>query len=233
MLKKTVFLFSSIFCLSLSAIPIPLPHVIDLGSYSSESDNYQWKIGQQAFNSAPELIPFFTALKKDYRLTHAVETGTYQGATTVALALLFDKVDTIEIQQDKYDQAELCFKNYSNVSCHLGSSEHIFSTLLPSLANERTLFYLDAHWYNHWPLLEELEEISKTHRDNCIIVIDDFKVPGRPDIAYDYYGPHECSYEYIQEQLVKVYSSYDFYYLIPKWIGSRAKFVAIPKSWKK
>ena len=119
-------------------------------------------------------------------------------------------------------------KEFSNVECHLGSSQKVLSELLPFMKQERLLFYLDTHWGAHWPLLEELEEISKTHKDNCVIVIDDFKVPDRPDIPYDKYGSHECSLEYIKEKLAKLFSSYRVEFVIPKSVDSRAKVVLIP-----
>jgi hypothetical protein len=45
------------------------------------------------------------------------------------------------------------------------------------------LFFLDAHWYDYWPLLDEIELItSKVPR--CVIIIDDFQVPGRNDYVF-------------------------------------------------
>jgi hypothetical protein len=114
---------------------------------------------------------------------------------------------------------------------HLGDSVSILHSLLPKLIGKPVLFYLDAHGNGAWPLLGEIAEIGKTHKDNCIIVIDDFKVPGRDDIPYDYYKGNECSYEYIKNQLDEVFTEYAFTYLIPKRLSSRAKFVALPKKW--
>jgi hypothetical protein len=118
------------------------------------------------------------------------------------------------------------------VALHLGSSEMVLSELLPTLTDKRILFYLDAHWGKFWPLLDELVEIGKTHRDNCIIVIDDIKVPGRPDILYDAFEGHESSLAYVLDNLNLVFTDYTYHYIIPKDIRSRAKFVAIPKTWK-
>jgi predicted O-methyltransferase YrrM len=186
-----------------------------------------------AFNSAPELSPFFNFLKAKYHLNTAIETGTFKGSTTTLFARLFDTVHTIEISESTFQEAKETLKPYENIQCHLGSSEKVLSNILPSVKGKPVLFYLDAHWQEHWPLLEELEEISKTHRDNCIIVVDDIKVPGKNSIPYDKYGEHECSHEYMKTQLDKVFSEYTYHYVIPKSASSRAKFVAIPKKWQK
>lgn len=104
--------------------------------------------------------------------------------------------------------------------------------MLPEVKDRAVLFYLDAHREEHWPLLEEIQEIAKTHKDNCIIVIDDVKVPGKTKIPYDKYGVHECSYDYVKEELKQVFSDYSFHYIIPKSVASRAKLVVIPKAWQ-
>lgn len=183
------------------------------------------------FNIAVELEPYFYYLKKYFDLDVAVETGTWQGETTKFLGFLFDEVHTIEVDVDTFNSTLVKLRPYRNIDMHYGDSGILLHSLLPTLKDKRVLFYLDAHWFDNWPLLQELEEIGRTHRDNCIVVIDDFKVPGRPDIPYDAYNPHECSYEYIKATLNQVFSDYVYYYVIPKDVNSRAKFVGIPKSW--
>jgi len=186
-----------------------------------------------AFNNAPELSSFFNYLKGKYKIETAIETGTYKGSTTALFGRLFERVDTIEISEPTYRAAKETLKPYENIHCHQGSSEKILREILPSVQGKPVLFYLDAHWEEHWPLLQELEEIGKTHRDNCIIVIDDIKVPGKGSIPFDKYGDIECSYDYIKNKLDEVFSEYTFHYVIPKSVQSRAKFVAIPKKWQK
>jgi len=183
------------------------------------------------FNGALEFCPFFAYLKNTYAIRTAVETGTWHGSTAAFLGYLFDNVYTIELDADAFIVAQANLSSYPNIQVCYGNSPDILRQILPLLKGQRLLFYLDAHWFADWPLLRELEEISKTHKNNCIIVIDDFKVPGRPDILYDRYGNQECSYAYIHHHLRKIFSEYKFHYLIPKSIDCRAKFVAIPKKW--
>lgn len=235
---KQFFFFFTLYSCYLHANQIQTPHIIDYGYFSKNLalgtilSSEAYGLGCYAFNNAPELIPFFAKLKREHNTNIAIETGTFMGSTTAALSLLFDQVHTIELKKDTFVQACTRLKNFSNVHCHLGSSEQVLDQLLPTLDTQRVLFYLDAHWEEYWPLLAELEEIAETHKDHCILVIDDFKVPGRPEIGYDAYGSHECSYEYIKNTLDKVFTDYSYYYLIPKDIRSRAKFVAIPNKWR-
>ncbi len=127
----------------------------------------------------------------------------------------------------------MALAKYSNIHCHFGSSPTFLRDILPSLSDQRVLFYLDAHWYTDWPLLNELKEIAKTHRDHCIIVIDDFKVPGRKDIPYDWHnGNEEYAYEYVKKSIDQVFSGYSVHYLVPRDVNSRGKFVAIPTNFR-
>lgn len=240
MLKKIItstvlFGFASLFS-STSELEIPqyvdFPTMKGINSTPKDKSIDLWNLGFSAFNNAPEIGAFVAYLKRNFSIDVAIETGTCSGSSTVFFSLLFNEVHTMEIVEEFYKGACTNLRFCNNVICHLGSSEKILAELLPSLKGKPILFYLDAHW-QYWPLLDELEEISKTHRDNCIIIVDDFKVPGRKDIPYDSYNNHECSYEYIKDQLDKVYSEYTYHYVIPKNKHSRAKFVAIPKKWSK
>ena len=59
---------------------------------------------------------------------------------------------------------------------------------------EQTLFiYLDAHWEEDLPLAEELAVIARA-TTRCIVMIDDFQVPG-DGYAYDNYGPGKALVE--------------------------------------
>ena len=51
----------------------------------------------------------------------------------------------------------------------------------------RALFYLDAHWRNDLPLVEELNIILQSEID-AVVMIDDFKVPFDAGYGYDDYG---------------------------------------------
>lgn len=44
-------------------------------------------------------------------------------------------------------------------------------------------FFLDAHWYDYWPLRDELKIIGD-NLSHAIILVHDFKVPGRDNFSY-------------------------------------------------
>ncbi len=218
---------------SLYSSPKELPLVIDFKTFQAPNVHCDRKnmrdIAPSAFSSSAEIGSFFDYIKHLYSINTVVETGTYFGATTLWFSYLFDSVHTIELLENYYTSALCTLEERSNVSLHLGSSEIVLSDILPQMQETSLVFYLDAHWYSYWPLLNELEEISKTHRDNCIIIVNDIKVPGREDIPYDSYNGFECSYEYIKPQLDKIFSEYSIHYLIPEDVHCRAKLIAIPK----
>jgi hypothetical protein len=121
-----------------------------------------------------------------------------------------------------------------NIHFHNKSSGDPLGTFLEEkLKSKRLFFYLDAHWNNYWPLKDELTQKAKTHKDNCVIMIDDIKVPLRPEIRCDCYTIegqfHECSYEYIEKELAKVFSDYNLYYLVVKGDHGGAQLLIVPK----
>ena len=150
-----------------------------------------------AFNTAPEIGAFIEHLVREFSIDTVVETGTFRGFSTAFFSTIGKEVHTIEVVEEIYQETKASLQDCSNITFHLGSSDIVMKELLPKLESKPVLFYLDAHWYDKWPLLQELEEISHTHHDNCVIVIDDFKVPGRKDIPYDKYKKNECSINYI------------------------------------
>lgn len=213
----------------------PIYHCIDLSHVNMA---YQFgyvdsNLAYGAFNGAPEISLFVNMLRCRYNIHVAIETGSLYGHTAAFLASIFNQVHTIEIVPTNYQVSQNTLYPFPNAVCHLGSSQEVLKELLPLLKEKSLFFYLDAHWNEYWPLLDELEEISKTHKDNCIIVIDDIKVPGRPDIAYDAYAEHECSYEYVRNAFDKIYSSYDYYFVLPRNLGSKAKLVVFPRNWSR
>ena len=184
-----------------------------------------------AFNAAPEIGAFFYYIKKLYDIDIAIESGTNVGHSSRYFSTYFKEVHTVEVDNNYFRKSSNILKDCSNVHCHFGSSDKIFNKILPLLKNKRIFFWLDGHGCGPWPLLNELEEISKTHKNNCVITVDDFKIPGRPDIKFDKWNNQECSYEYISEKLNLVFSDYYCSYLVPANINARAKFIAVPKFW--
>jgi hypothetical protein len=233
------FLIASLSCCNLSLFSNEFPEIIDFGKYNSIDSGYYsayeqeaFDFGLYAFNYAPDIAPFFAILKNKYHISTVVETGTYYGGTALVFGLIFEKVYTVEISEHNYLKARNNLSSLPNISCLLGRSTLVLQELLPSLKDQRLLFYLDAHWdHENFPLNEELRLIGKTHKNNCIIVIDDFKVEGRTDIDYDIYPTGSCALHYIKDDLDSIFTDYSIHFLIPKSVKCRAKLIAIPKNW--
>jgi hypothetical protein len=183
------------------------------------------------FNGAIELCPYFNYLKSAFHLDTVVETGTGIGETTSFFAFLFDTVHSMEVDVGAFQKACHNLRSEPNATVYYGDSPDILRQILPSIKEERVLYYLDSYsaTSSRWPLLEELELISSTHKDNCIVVINEIKVPGRNDIPYRTFNGHECSFDYFKKALDKIFSSYIIYYVIPKSVNAGAKFVAVPQ----
>jgi len=188
------------------------------GSWTSHLAQSAYEMGYIGFNDAPEIGIFMNLLKDRYGLDAVVETGTFFGATALYFSLFFDRVYTIEASAKVYADAQKRFQGHSNIECLFGGSETVLPELLPGLKDKKLLFYLDAHIYHleaekggfhYWPILEELEAISKTHKDNCIVVIDDFYVPNTNiHGCLDKNGQNEMSHELVREKLNKIFSGY-------------------------
>jgi len=94
-----------------------------------------------------KVIPY---IGHDY--TTAVETGTYLGATTKFLARHFNRIHTIELDEELYNEASNnTFKNNKNIMCYLGDSakvlkDRLIENLNKSKLDKKVFFFLDAHW---------------------------------------------------------------------------------------
>lgn len=136
------------------------------------------------------------------------ETGTYRGYTTVAFSLLCERTFTVEIDRDNYARSCEVFQTVGErgeIFAHCGSSPEVLEATLPEIGEERVLFYLDAHWQDYWPLLDELRAIARGRRLEPVLVIHDFKVPDRPDLGYDSYKGQDLDFDYVREAVHEVY----------------------------
>jgi len=189
----------------------------------------------EAFNTDTIVSDTVVQLIKDLKIDCIVETGTYSGKTTAFLAETFPelRIYTIEVKFETFLIAERNLKSFSNVKQFCGSSEKIFKDLLPTLSGKRVLFYLDAHWEEYWPLLDELKEISGSLQNSCCIVIDDFKVPNRP-FKHDAYKGQALDIYYVAAGLKSIFTS-PFSFFNDKSTrkgGPVGKLYAIPQEWK-
>lgn len=134
---------------------------------------------------------FVRAAVKALRIDSIVETGTYIGKTSMWLGATFRNCDvyTSEVVPEMYEGARQALSRLRNVHPYLADSAPWIAGLCAGeLRGRSTLFFLDAHgmsreWGREHPLFAELRSIQE-REDPSIVIIDDFKVPGRPDYAF-------------------------------------------------
>ena len=120
-----------------------------------------------------------------------VETGTYEGASVLAVLPFFTEIHTIELSEELCARAKEAFANQPEVHVHQGHSPDVLKELAPKLKRRRTLFWLDAHWSDQPraagqgerpPLLEELAAIGSLGPDS-VVMIDDARLIVAPPPA--------------------------------------------------
>lgn len=122
-----------------------------------------------------------------------VETGTADGATTLALKNDFDRLITIELDYERYLHVLTSdFVPYPQILPIWGDSGKVLVELVHWLT-EPALYWLDAHYCGgvsgdeDTPIRTELLAIGKSAREGSLIVVDDAHLFGI-DPAYPTLG---------------------------------------------
>ena len=156
-----------------------------------------------AFNGQKLRQGIFVAVVEENPLTAIIETGTFRGTTTELLARTLLPVYTVEAWPRFYEFARMRFRSQRDrVHVYEGDSRAFLRQLAAdsSVPHDRVFFYLDAHWGEDLPLLEEVGIIFKSWT-RAIVMIDDFKVPGT-DYQYDDYGSGKAlTLEYLERTI--------------------------------
>jgi len=113
-------------------------------------------------------------LKHAHNIMSAIETGTCLGSTTLWLHEHFANVDTAEINMD---YAAIAIERFNMLPKGHGLTTHVMESPEMLRSVSAGLYFLDAHWLEHCPLLNELVAIANAEVRPCII-IHDFQVPG-------------------------------------------------------
>lgn len=158
-----------------------------------------------AFNRDIYLQKKFIDIKKFFDIDTVIETGTYQGNTTLWLSKNFKTVYTIECNAQYFNDAFSKIGQVPNIKMELGESPKFLQNVLPSIDENKTIIFLDAHWYSN-PVLKELNAIKDSGK-KPIIAIHDFMVPGHPELGYDVYPNQNIVYnwEWIENYINNIY----------------------------
>jgi hypothetical protein len=137
-------------------------------------------------------------LAKAIEFDRVLETGTYRGSSTRFFADVFGiPVETVENNRRFFVYSRSRLRRESRITVEFGDSRAFLRRLaaLPSARTETVFVYLDAHWEDDLPLAEELRIVASTWT-RCVVMIDDFGVPGDSGYGYDdSYGPEKSLVE--------------------------------------
>jgi predicted O-methyltransferase YrrM len=142
----------------------------------------------------------FQELIQSIKFDAIFETGTYRGLTTAWFADHFSgTIYSCEIDRRYHYQAQKNLQTHNNIKLSLEDSRSFLHRHLAAAPEEdRYFIYLDAHWHDDLPLIEEIRIILNSPC-TYVIAIDDFKVPA-DDYQYDNYGPGKIlSIELLEE----------------------------------
>lgn len=112
-----------------------------------------------------------------------IETGTYLGDTVCAMREIFERVYSIELADELYQQALERFADDDGVTLLLGESSEKLHEAAKLAADRGAIFWLDAHWsggntaraIENTPIIRELKSIQSHQLDNSIVMIDDLR----------------------------------------------------------
>ena len=180
----------------------------------------QDNLNKLGFEGDPHVMPVIEQLAKKHNLKAVIETGTFYGNTTARFTELGLPVKTIESQPLQFKAAydNLKAKGFDvdawdKGTIHLiqGHSHNCLNEVIKSTGVDSILFYLDAHWESHLPLLDELKHIAASGV-KAVIVIHDFYVPNS-DFGFDTYHGQRLDFQFIEPCLSAIYpKGYNYFY---------------------
>lgn len=176
------------------------------------------ELNEQGFEGDSYLKSEFQRLIDKHKINVLIETGTYLGNTTKQFAEMVATVFTIEQNEEYYWAANEKLAYIGNVDNLVGSSVQVLPMVFsnPMVVGEypqNILLFLDAHWGENNPLLQELEIIAN-YKIKPVIVIHDFKVPGHPELGYDSYDGQDYEWSWIEKAVENIYGpdGYTYHY---------------------
>ena len=157
----------------------------------------------QGFEGDTFMKSEFERLIAKHKIDLIIETGTFKGGTTNQLRKMVKEVITIEINSEYFAEAKKNISDLTNVIMIHGSSPEVLDTILPAQSEKNIMLFLDGHWLDNCPLLEELRIIAE-HGIKPVIAIHDFYVPGT-NFGYDSYNGQRFDFAYIINEVSAIY----------------------------
>lgn len=120
---------------------------------------------------------------RKYGCVSFIETGTWRGATTKAVARNFKELHTVEVVETLYRENCERFKQMKKIHLYCGDSAVMLGEMIDNVRNKKNiLFFLDGHYSGgdtgkglyETPIIQEIEAIfSKLKGYHFVILIDD------------------------------------------------------------
>ena len=115
-----------------------------------------------------------------------VETGTYYGDMVEAMKENFDRIYSIELSNELYENAKNKFKGEEHIELIHGDSGIELNNIIDRI-NQPALFWLDGHYSGgvtargnkDTPIYKELKHIINAPDNGHVIIIDDARFFGR------------------------------------------------------
>jgi hypothetical protein len=142
------------------------------------------------FNGQRQRVAAVAAMFRAVPFATVIETGTYRALTTRHLRRTTSApIATIEVNPRYFEYSKRRLRGLEQVKQFLGHSPAVLERLRhdDEWLAEPCFFYLDAHWLDDLPLLDELRVIRQGWREFAAL-IDDFRVEGDDGYFYDDYG---------------------------------------------
>jgi len=202
-------------------------------------------------SNAPILMPFqdlpfngdsfvckeFLKLKEELNLNVAVETGSCMYSTTKWLGENFFRVHTVEVNAEYANHGKHKIDGMVNVLPEIRDSVSFLKDLMSWLSvKDRVIYFLDAHWGQHCPLLDELTALcaNKTFFPPVIAIHDWYT--GNENLGWDEYNGQRFEFAWIEPYIKRLEETqkctYTYYFNTEAENGMRGLIYLIPqKSW--
>jgi hypothetical protein len=162
------------------------------------------------FGSDTEMIKTLLRLKETFNYDIFVETGTDKGHSLNELRFYFSKMYSCEIMEDRWENYQPLFDT-GKIEIKLGTSIEWLPKFFTEIGHDKFFLFLDAHWYNNWPILDELRIVAEFGYKPVIIIHDFDNGLG---FQYDSARPFQhlgdetevsMNFEHVKESIEKIY----------------------------
>ena len=186
------------------------------------------------FNGDTFVCKEFLKIKEQLDITVCVETGSCMYSTTQWMGQNFDRVHTVELNAEYAKHGVHKVNGMSNVHPEINDSVVFLKELMSRLdKQDRVLYFLDAHWGHHCPLIEELDVmISSPTVLPPVIAIHDWYT-GDERFGWDEYNGQLFEYKWIEPKIKELEKAhgciYTHYFNTEAENGMRGLIYLIPK----